>query len=82
MEKRRKGWLEPSLDTVHQAKSDLPVPKDVIKAAGNFQGVAPTYNQAYRALTSKTSLQRLHDVDYMMLRVISCCNHISRSLQS
>jgi hypothetical protein len=59
--KRRKDWLEPSIDAVLQAKSGKPIAQEDIKAAGNHQVVAPTYNQAYRAVTWKSSLVKLQE---------------------
>jgi predicted mannosyl-3-phosphoglycerate phosphatase (HAD superfamily) len=50
---------EPSIDAVLQANSRKPIAKDVIKAAGNHQGVAPMYDQEDRAVTLKSSLVKL-----------------------
>ena len=52
--RRIKGRLDAAIDQVAVLKAGKPVPKDVMKAAANLQGLTVTYKQSHRALQQVT----------------------------
>jgi hypothetical protein len=66
--RRTKNQLKPSVDRVALVKEGPPKPKDVKKAAANFDHITATYHQCYRALALTNSEMKVkNDRSYKMI---------------